>query len=224
MVARGELPEPTSAAHLAKLEPLKRIGGKMSKEACQDPEKAKYIGECCSGTRMWGDLGADIYVDDKGKQWAVFCCGACKAPLPWLPLPPLAAPSPPVTLTLAQKEMIEEKRQVALARKRAREERVMSSSPPCGPGRPTAHVPRPCAAPMSDWLLPVCNVADASEHHRLGRKRLACAAGLRKARALGESDGLSAGRVLRERAWIAREQHESGVRDASEHGLCGCTA
>ena len=169
MVARGELPEPTSAAHLAKLEPLKRIGGKMSKEACQDPEKAKYIGECCSGTRMWGDLGADIYVDDKGKQWAVFCCGACKAPLPWLPLPPLAAPSPPVTLTLAQKEMIEEKRQVALARKRAREERVVSSSPPCGPGRPTAHVPRPCltgCCPCVMWQTLV-SITDWAENGSL---------------------------------------------------------
>ena len=81
MVQRGELPEPTSAAHLAKLEPLKHVGGGMSKEACQDPEKAKYIGECCGGRRAWGELGADIYIDDKvkDKQWAVFCCGACKA-------------------------------------------------------------------------------------------------------------------------------------------------
>ena len=85
-----------------------------------------------------------IFVDDKGKQWAVFCCGACKAPLPWLPLPPPAAPSPPVTLTSAQKVMIEEKRQAALARKRAHEECnecVVSSSLPCGPGLPTARVP-----------------------------------------------------------------------------------
>ena len=44
---------------------------------------------------------------------------------------------------------------------------------------------------MSDWLLPVCNVADASEHDRLGRKWLARAAGLRTARALGESDRMS---------------------------------
>ena len=67
MVARGERPEPTSAAHLAKLNPRKRFGGKMSKEACQDPEKAKYIGECCGGSRAWGELGADIYIDDKDK-------------------------------------------------------------------------------------------------------------------------------------------------------------
>ena len=121
MVKRGDLPEPTSAAHLATLEPLKRTGGKMSKEACQDPAKAKFIGECHGGRRVWGELGADIYVDNKGKQWAVFCCGACKAPLPWLPLPPPPVPSPPVTLTAAQKAAIEEKRQVALSRKRARE-------------------------------------------------------------------------------------------------------
>ena len=125
MVKRGELPEPTSAAHLAKLNPLKRVGGGMSKEACQDPEKAKYIGKCCGGRRMWGELGADIYVDEKGSRWAVFCCGACKAPLPWLPLPPPPAPSPRVTaLTAAQKAAIEEKRQAAIARrKRAREVR-----------------------------------------------------------------------------------------------------
>ena len=124
MVKRGELPEPTSAAHLAKLTPLKRLGGKMSKEACLDPGKAKYFGECCGGRRAWGELGADIYIDDKDKQWAVFCCGACKAPLPWLllPPPPAAAPSVPVTLTVEQKQAIEEKRQAALARrKRARE-------------------------------------------------------------------------------------------------------
>jgi hypothetical protein len=128
MVKRGELPEPSSAAHLAKLTPLTRLGGKMSKEACQNPEKAKYIGECCGGRRAWGELGADIYIDDtvKDKQWAVFCCGACKTPLPWLPLPPppAAAPTAPVTLTVEQKKAIEEKRQAALARrKRAREVR-----------------------------------------------------------------------------------------------------
>ena len=121
MVQRCELPEPRSAAHRANLAPLKRLGGKMSKEACQDPAKAKYIGECCGGRRAWGELGADIYIDDKDKRWAVFCCGACKAPLPWLPLPPPPAPSPPVTLTEAHKAAIEEKRQAALARKRARE-------------------------------------------------------------------------------------------------------
>ena len=138
MVRRGELPEPTSATHLVTLKPLKRVGGKMSKEACQDPELVKYIGECHGGKRVWGDHDADIYVDEKGKRWAVFCCGACKAPLPWLPLPPPAAPSPPATLTSAQKAMIEEKRQAALARKRAREEREVSSSPPCCPILPTA--------------------------------------------------------------------------------------
>ena len=100
----------------------------MSKEACQDPAKTMYIGECCGGRRKWGELGADIYIDDKAKRWAVFCCGACKAPLPWLPLapPPAAARAPlaPVTLTVAQKEMIEEKRLAALARrKRPREVR-----------------------------------------------------------------------------------------------------
>ena len=58
MVKRGELPEPTSATHLATLRPLKHVGGKMPKEACLDPAKAKYIGECHSGNRVWGELGA----------------------------------------------------------------------------------------------------------------------------------------------------------------------
>ena len=66
------MPEPTSgsrsATHLATLKPLKCVGGKMAKEACQDPEKAKYIGKCHGGNRVWGELGADIFVDDKGKQ------------------------------------------------------------------------------------------------------------------------------------------------------------
>jgi hypothetical protein len=99
MVRRGELPEPTSATHLVTLKPLKRVGGKMSKEACQDPELVKYIGECHGGKRVWGDHDADIYVDEKGKRWAVFCCGARKAPPPRLsppppPPPPLAAAAP----------------------------------------------------------------------------------------------------------------------------------
>ena len=101
----------------------------MSKEACQDPEKAKYIGKCCGGARVWGDLGADVYVDAGEKRWAVFSCGACKAPLPWLPLPPPPAPSPAVELTPVQKAAIEEKRQAALARrKRAREVRGLIDS------------------------------------------------------------------------------------------------
>ena len=132
---------------------------------------------------VWGDHDADIYVDEKGKRWAVFCCGACKAPLPWQLLPQPAAPSP-VTLTTAQKAMIEEKRQAALARKRAREEHVVSSS--LAAARPVALAYPPS---MSDWLLPV---SGASEHDRLGPKWLARAAGLRTARALDESDRMSA--------------------------------
>ena len=74
-----------------------------------------------------------------------------------------------MTLTLAQKEMIEEKRQVALARKRAREERVVGSSPPCGPGRPTAHVPRPCltgCCPCVMWQTLV-SITDWAENGSL---------------------------------------------------------
>ena len=90
-----------------------------------------------------------------------------------------------MTLTVEQKEAIEEKRQAALARKRDREEHVVSSSLVAA-ARPVALAYPPS---MSDWLLPV---SGASEHDRLGRKWLARAAGLRTARALDESDRMSA--------------------------------
>ena len=122
MVLRGQLPEPVSAAQLAGLKPLKHVGGKMSEAKSKDPAFAKYLGECCNGSRVWGDLGADIYVDDKGKQWAVFCCGGCKSPLPLPPLQPPSAVASPVTLTHAQIARIGANREAALARKRAREE------------------------------------------------------------------------------------------------------
>jgi predicted small lipoprotein YifL len=126
MVKRGDLPEPTSAAHLARLKPSGRVGGKMSRTACEDPDKAKYIGRCCGGVRVWGELGADVYHDEhekSEKKWAVFCCGACKAPLP---LPPVAVPAP---LTATQQQRAEQQRQLALARKRAREEDRQGISP-----------------------------------------------------------------------------------------------
>ena len=125
MVKRGELAEPTTAAHLSMLTPL-RVGGKMTAAACTDPSKAKYLGMCHSGTRVWGDLDADMYRDGSRNKFAVFCCGACKLPLP---LPPAPVAISPVTLTGAQIAAIEEKRQAALARKRAREE----SPPPTTP-------------------------------------------------------------------------------------------
>ena len=134
MVERDVLDEPINAAHLAKLKPKKRIGGKMSKAACEDPEKAVYIGLCCGGTRVWGDLGADIYHDEHDKEFAVFCCGACKAPLPWLPQPPVPATAPsPAPITAAQRQRVEEQRQAALARKRAREEAPAPAPPPPPP-------------------------------------------------------------------------------------------
>jgi hypothetical protein len=144
MVKRGVLDEPTTAAHLAKLTP-KGVGGKMSMVARADPAKAKYLGQCCRGSRVWGERDADVYVDADLNCFAVFCCGGCKLPLPL----PLQAASPvaasPVTLTGAQKNAIEEKRQAALARKRAREE-----SPPPPPPPPQMHLhaadaPRPKA-------------------------------------------------------------------------------
>ena len=76
MVKRGELLEPTTAAHLAMLELKARVGSKMSKDACKDPAKAKYIGQCCGGTRVWGEGYAAVYMDE---------CGSC---------PRLACPLP----------------------------------------------------------------------------------------------------------------------------------
>ena len=77
MVKRGELPEPTTAAHLAELKPKGRVGSKMSKDALEDPAKAKDIGQCCGGTRIWGELGAAVYMDTYGG-----CpCPACPLPL-----------------------------------------------------------------------------------------------------------------------------------------------
>ena len=76
MVKRGELPEPITAAHLAKLEPKGRIGSKMSKHALKDPAKAKYIGQCCGGTRIWGELDAAVYKDTYGS------CPRLACPLP----------------------------------------------------------------------------------------------------------------------------------------------
>ena len=64
MVKRGELPEPTTAAHLARLKPRKRSGGKMSDKDLADPAKAKYIGLCCGGTRVWGEGEAAVYMDE----------------------------------------------------------------------------------------------------------------------------------------------------------------
>ena len=63
MVKRGELPEPTTAEHLARLVPRKRAGGKMSEEDLKDPAKAKYIGECCGGERVWGDGNPSVYMN-----------------------------------------------------------------------------------------------------------------------------------------------------------------
>ena len=129
MVQRGKLPEPITATHLANLKPLKHVGGKMSEAKCKDPAFAKYLGECCNGSRVWGDHGADTYVDDKRKEWAVFCCGGCKSPLPLPPSQPPPAAASPVTLTHAQIARIGANREAALARKRAREEEEAAVAP-----------------------------------------------------------------------------------------------
>ena len=73
MVKRGELPEPATAAHLAKLTPRGRVGTPMSKQDRRDPAKAKYMGQCCGGSRVWGDGNAAVYMD------------ACGFPPPCLP-------------------------------------------------------------------------------------------------------------------------------------------
>ena len=152
MVKRGELPEPTTAAHIAKLSP-KFSSGKTSEAACRDPAKAKYRGQCCSGSRVWGDFDAQVYLDGSRNSFAVFCCGACKLPLP---LPSAALVSSPVTLTGAQKATIEQKRQAALARKRAREEASAPPLPPPPPPRPADAVELGAIAKVpasdSDWV------------------------------------------------------------------------
>ena len=63
MVKPGDLPEPTTAEHLARLVPRKRPGSKMSEKDLHDPAKAKYIGLCCGGTRVWGDGNPSVYMD-----------------------------------------------------------------------------------------------------------------------------------------------------------------
>jgi len=66
MVKRGVLGEPKTPAHLAKLKPVK-VGGKMNVEAAlADPAKAKYMGLCCGGTRIWGEFDAAVYKDACG--------------------------------------------------------------------------------------------------------------------------------------------------------------
>jgi len=109
MVKRGVLGEPKTPAHLAKLKPVK-VGGKMNVEAAlADPAKAKYMGLCCGGTRIWGEFDAAVYKDANRNDYAVFVCGGCKEPLP-LPLPagtamtiaqsPFASPVPMVAQSL----------------------------------------------------------------------------------------------------------------------------
>ena len=125
MVQRGKLPEPTTAAQLAKLKPLKPKGGKMTERARLDPEKAKYLGTCCSpgGMRVWGLGEADVFIDELGGKFAVFVCGGCKEPLPLPPVPVPVVPGPapdapsPVTVTAEQRARMEESRQAALARR-----------------------------------------------------------------------------------------------------------
>ena len=126
-----KLPEPTSADHLAKLVgPRKRAGGQMSATACQDPAKAKHMGKCCGGSRVWGEGNATEYIDSNHNSFGVYCCAACKRPLQFPAAKSLSVVSvSPATLSEEQRAAIEVKRQAALARKRAREE----SSPPPPP-------------------------------------------------------------------------------------------
>lgn len=152
MKEQVKLPEPTSADHLAMLVgPRKRAGGKMSATACQDPAKAKHVGKCCGGSRVWGEGNATEYVDGNRNSFAVYCCGACRLPLP-LP-PPATVETSPRTVTDVERATIEVKRQAALARKRAREE---SSPPPPPPPQMQMHAAAdaPCCEALgnsSDW-------------------------------------------------------------------------
>ena len=131
------LPEPTTEAELKKLK-LKGRGSSAyplghKKNAEMD---AKYKGNCCNGTRVWGadDCRPYTFVNEKGAEFSVFCCGACRQPLPLPQLPPAPTPAAvvtsPVTLTAEQRANLEEKRQAALARKRAREEANAPPPPP----------------------------------------------------------------------------------------------
>ena len=69
MVQRGVLHEPKTADHLAKLTPRGRVGTPMSKQDRRDPAKAKYMGQCCGGSRVWGDGNATVYMDACGFLW-----------------------------------------------------------------------------------------------------------------------------------------------------------
>mmetsp|Transcript_827 Transcript_827/g.2276 ORF Transcript_827/g.2276 Transcript_827/m.2276 type:complete len:156 (-) Transcript_827:84-551(-) len=125
------LPEPTTQAELKKLK-LKGRGSSAyplghRKNLEMDP---KFKGICCNGSRVWGagDCRPYKYVNEQGAEFSVFCCGACRQPLPLPQLPPAAAVTSPVTLTAEQRATIEEKRQAALlVLKRKREE---ASVPP----------------------------------------------------------------------------------------------
>ena len=77
MVKRGVLTEPKTAAQLAELTPKGRVGSTMSEQARKDPSNAKYMGQCCGGTRIWGDGDAAVYKDT--------CSSLCPcSPVPFL--------------------------------------------------------------------------------------------------------------------------------------------
>ena len=108
------LPEPKTEAELSKLMPKSRPGGIVRKGDRRYSEMLpKYKGKCCEGVREWGvgDLKPSTFVNDKGDEFAVHCCGACRQPLP-LPLqrqPPL--------LSSEQLARMEQSRLAALARR-----------------------------------------------------------------------------------------------------------
>lgn len=129
------LPEPTTEAELKQLKLKGRSGTAYPLGHKKNTEMdVKYKGKCCYGTRVWGadDCKPYTFVNEKGTEFAVFCCGACREPLPLPQRPsavPAAAVTSPVTLTAEQRAAIEEKRQAALAQKRTREE-APSAPPP----------------------------------------------------------------------------------------------
>lgn len=122
------LPQPTTQAELDKLKPKpSKRSGAPAAYPFGHPKNTKmaamYKGkDCCGGDRVWGMEGLKPYtfIDDRQQEWAVFCCGACRQPLPLVP--PAAAAAPPaaervVQLAAEQRAAIEASQQAALARR-----------------------------------------------------------------------------------------------------------
>ena len=75
----GSMPTWLSASKPVKPEPKIRSGGIAKKGTSRfESMDAKYKGQCCDGTRKWGD--GNPYKRSDGAM--VYCCGACRQELP----------------------------------------------------------------------------------------------------------------------------------------------